>query len=223
MIPVFGIAYLISGTVGLQIQRAAVAEVVSDQSGLAGYLRLLAYASLLALGIEAGFLIIPIALFSPRNLTGVLLVFVWFFSAIALTWMWLIYARFFSRRVLGNHAGKAQPAWKRRLLTLTLSGLFCLMYVPLIFGRILIVARQEQYLSGWISFLFLSLLSALLFYFFTFAASWVLVKIVRTVRPCRCPSCKQATQHKYVAGRMCEHCGADLAPWLFVYSSGGGL
>jgi hypothetical protein len=57
--------YLIAGTVGLQVQREVVAEIRTGQQGITGFLRLGLFSGLVALGLEIGFLITPIPIFSP--------------------------------------------------------------------------------------------------------------------------------------------------------------
>ncbi len=216
IISTFGLACLISGTVGLQVQRASVADIVSDRSRYRGYFHLLPLAFMVSLGIEAGFFIAPFAMFSPRSLSSALQIIPWLLIVAGLTWLCLVYLRFFSRRVLAAHVGPRPPKWQRRLLTLALSGLLCVMFVPLIFGRILIVFPQDQYRSGWMWFLTLSFAGALVFYLVIFGASWILVRLRALSSPANCPSCNRVTRQKYVVGKFCGYCGEDLAAWLFV-------
>ena len=56
---VMSLAYVVSGTIGLQTQQGAVAELLEDRPRYAGYLKMWLTAALMALGIEFASLITP--------------------------------------------------------------------------------------------------------------------------------------------------------------------
>jgi len=222
-IPVLGLAYLIAGSVGLQVQREAVAELVQDRPGFGGYARLWLLAGLIALGLEAGFLLVPLAAFSPRDLFTLALIPPWLLAVLLLTGLGLIYARFFARRLLGAHTGASPPHSKRRLLTAVLTGLLGLLYLPLLAARVFIYAGGpggldpdgRSLLGGFVlaTFLVALLLSPLIF-----GATWVVIEIGRLLRPPRCAACGSVTRQRPAVGKACETCGQPLAPWLYANS-----
>ncbi|MBI4739786.1 M48 family metalloprotease, partial [Candidatus Woesearchaeota archaeon] len=123
--PIFGISYLVAWTIGLQVQRQAVAEDVLKRQGCvqgcAKYLSLWVVAAVIALGIEVGFFIIPINVFSPQTLTSALLAIPWLIGATGLTWLWLMFARYFGDRIFDGHVGLTPPKLKLRVLNAALS------------------------------------------------------------------------------------------------------
>jgi hypothetical protein len=135
----------------------------------------------------------------------------WMLGIAGSTWLGLVYTRFFARHLLGTHAGASPPKWKRRLLTLALSGLLLIGYLPLLAARILILYSPEVDPSIFIIALGLSLLLNLI----TFGGTWIIVQVIRFVRRSRCPVCRAAIADIAV-GRACESCGYELATWLWV-------
>jgi Zn-dependent protease with chaperone function len=217
LLPVLGVAYLVIGTVGVQVQKEAMADILAGKRGLQGYLRLLLPAALVTLGLEIGFLMAPFALFMPRSLLAFLLMLPWWLSAFGLTWLCLAYVRFFARRIFGRHAGKSPSNWKRRLLNLATSGLLSLAYLPLLVTRLAFIVPEMGLEAPLVLLgaMFLVVLVFLLLYSLFFGVSWVLVGL-RRVSPLRCPACRRTSRQRQAVGARCEHCGGELAAWLVV-------
>ena len=219
-VSILGMAYLIAGSVGLQVQREAVAELVQDRPGFGGYLRLWLLAGLIALGTEAGFLLAPFAQFAPRNWGSAALILPWLLAGLILTGLSLVYARFFARRLLGSHAGASPPHSKLRLLTAALTGLLGLFYLPLLSARLFISSvrpggpgpTDRAFLGG---FLLITLLMVFIVFPLICGLTWMLIRVWQSLRPPRCPACRRVSRQPVAAGHRCEHCGQDLAPWLF--------
>ncbi|MBI4739784.1 hypothetical protein HY772_09715 [Candidatus Woesearchaeota archaeon] len=223
ILPIFGITYLAAWTVGLQVQREAVAEAVLKPQGCirgcAKYLSLWGVAALIALGMEAGFLITPINLFSPQTLTAALLIIPWLIAATGLTWLWLVCARYFGEKIFNKHIGLTPPKLKRRVLNVALSILFCALYLPLLASRFLIIYNNYMISKDFAtmgSIALVTLIVALALYVILFGAMWVFIQLGSFLFPPHCPSCKQIVRQKEILGKSCEHCGHELAAWLFV-------
>lgn len=218
-----GVAHLVSTTLGLQIQRETVVEMVTGHTFGGGYKRLWALAGLLVLGLELGFLIMPLARLSLLGpglwLEGEarpLSMLLWLIVAILLTWVALVYSRFFSRQVLGGYAGALPPLWRRRLLALAFGMLLCISYLPLLFWRFQLLglgngAELQGFLPGLLPLVFLAtgLIIALIF-----GATWMLLQMERRFLTRRCPSCGQPIHQDYAVGHLCEQCDHNLAAWL---------
>ncbi len=224
-VPILSLGYLVAGTVGLQMQREAVADLAYRRRVFAPYLRLLAPSVLVALGLEIGFLIVPFALFSPFGLllggtiTHPLQLSITLLSilgATGLTWMGLVYTRFFARRLLGAHPGAAPPKGKRRLLTWAASGVFLVLYAPLLVMRMVGLYAPDP---GTLAFGAALLPLGIFLYGVAFGGTWLLVGVMRLLGRLRCPVCGQETRARIAVGAACENCGRDLAPWLFAASA----
>jgi hypothetical protein len=220
--------YLISGTVGLQVQREAIAEMSSGKEGVTGFLRLGTLSALITLGLEIGFLIIPTAPFSPlgvywggsapRPLLLVPWVILWFIGVTFLFWLGLYYARYFGKNLLGSHRGQSPPKWKYRLITMILSVWFGVSYVPLFGARIAFLYGQTG-LSGDIQFFIqisiVSVIAIIILYVVAFTATWGFMLTEHLLRKPHCPNCGKITLHKKAVGQVCEHCNHELASWIF--------
>lgn len=226
--PIFGASYLVAGTVGIQIQREVIAEMVMGRRGCGPYLRLWIPAALIALGLEVGFFSLPFALLSPvgavlgetANHPLILsLLIPWLIGVTIMTWLCLAYTRFFGQRWLGTHLGISPPKWKRRCLTLSSSGLLGAVYLPLLLVRQRIIFLFDAATSQFLMDAFITtLLISLVLFSFIFGATWLLIQAERLIRPPRCPSCRKTTRQNVAVGHVCEHCHRVLAPWLFISS-----
>ena len=232
----FWIVYLIAGALGLQVQREALADLVAGRRGWGMYLSLWKPSALTAIGFQVGSLLTPLSFFAllPElfNLRGLLALFVLILLTAAfafLTWLGLVYMRFFARRIIGWHVGVSSPQAARRLLTLVLSVLLLTSYLPSLIGQSIIqgvvlgdtstmsfgnTAIQTQTILTQV--LGVTIAAALLLYFVAFSVTWLSMQAYRLLWQPRCPTCRQATKIRYAVGQACEHCGQELAPWLFV-------
>ena len=227
LVVLFVCGFLVAGTLGLQVQREAVAEIsLGRRLGIAGFLRLGLLASLVALGIELGSLITPIPLFSPLGAywggaaTNPLLllpwVVLWLLVVTGLFWLGFLFVHMFGARLLGSHVGASPPRWKYRLLTAIFSGWLGVAYLPLLSGRLAIVYAQSlgtDEMMLLITITLVGLISTLFLYAAMFALTWVLGQIIR---PSRCPGCNKSVHFKTAVAERCEHCGEHLASWLLV-------
>jgi Zn-dependent protease with chaperone function len=231
LIIILSLAYVVSNTVGLAAQRQAIADLIENGSGCARYLQMGLTAALMIMGIETAFLIAPdlglgiifasdpVAFFSSKGLVLVLLTFVEFVSATIVAWLWIVYARFLGQKVFGSHTGARPPTWKRRFLTLAVSGVLIVLFLPIALLHIIILGvGMNPILFDWgiILQVFVAMFGVLFLYILIFGMSWISIKIYRGIWPPRCPKCRQATFKNNILGQSCGHCGHELSLWLFV-------
>ncbi len=210
------IAYLVTGTVGLQVQRESIAELLTGQQGYTRYLRLLLPAALMAIGFEIGILLAPLNFFAPRGLLPILLIPLGLIGLTFLTWMWLVYVRFFAQRLFGSHIQISAPHWTRRFLTLVMSGLLWILYLPAIISHLTItIISSPDELGFSIKISLITLGIALFLYVLVFGITWGLVQIKRLFIRLRCPSCQQDIDYQFTLDQRCKQCGHNLALWLF--------
>ncbi len=227
------IAYLIVGSLGRQVQRDALGDLLPHRRGRWGYLGLVKPALLLAAGLEFGFLIIPGSPLSSLEPPALFLIPVWFSVFMLLSWFWLVYVRLLARHMLGSHCGSQLPAWKRQLVTgLSLFALWVL-YLPTLLARLTIVLvsivpTMREFLAGTLLFAEYSfglmfgfslfvLFTLGLFLFFLWATITVsMTSLVLSLRRVRCPRCGEAVRGWTMVGRNCAACYQPLATWLLV-------
>ena len=219
---IFGVSYLVAGTVGLQIQREGIASMVPGRTDSAWFIRLVAGAFLITFGIELGFLITPPYSFSPLSalVSGMiddplrlLLGFPWLMVFFLFTLLGLWYAHFSARTIIGAHVGESPPRGKIRLLTLVHSLAIGALYFPLLVARILILFSSDEFFVN--TFLAGLIIGPLLFAFL-FCGTWLFAKVWRLARPVHCPSCGEEVKGNNVIGKTCANCGQEFTAWLFV-------
>jgi Zn-dependent protease with chaperone function len=220
----FGVAYLIAGALGLAVQRDAVADMGTGRQGWAAYMRLWKPAALVSIGFQIGILLMPFSYLAslpefasdPRGLTVLSRVILSVVATACLTWLWLVYIRFFAQRTLGLHASTFSPHMTRRILTLASSGLLLVLYLQAMIAQIVILDASTDNTTIPIQIWAASLFITVLIYLVIVGATWLLVQVYRLFHKSHCPACGQVTRQPYAVGKTCEHCGLDLAPWLFV-------
>jgi predicted RNA-binding Zn-ribbon protein involved in translation (DUF1610 family) len=163
--------------------------------------------------------VIPALMQNRSGLFYLLLLLFLLFAFAFITWLGLLYVSVFTRHVLGSHARKSPPRMKMRLLTLALSGLFLISYIPMVFAQFFIdsaaTAGDTFILLDWMPGVLLTEALALLIFLLVFAVTWVVVGIRQKLRRLHCPTCGQATRHQFAVAQTCENCGNELAPWLY--------
>ena len=225
-IPGLIIIHLITQSLGLAVQREAIANMVMGKEGWLTYLNLWKPASLIAIGFQIGNLLtissilelIPILLQSLQGLFYLLLMSFLTIILAFLTWLGLVYIRYFSRQVLGSHVGISLPKGKMLLLALALSGLLLMFYIPVVFGQLVIEGAAsfgDTSILIWLLGVILAEVIAIFLYGFVFVVTWLSSKVLRLVWKPHCPTCGQAIHQQYAVAQLCKHCGSELAPWLY--------
>jgi Zn-dependent protease with chaperone function len=224
--PILWMMSSIVGAFGIQIQRETIAGILIKQGGWRSYLKLWKPALLAAIGFQLGIYLTPFSLLvrlldllSLQGLIALSLVLVLTVANAFLVWLAFSYIRFFTKRILGTHLGFSSPQTKRRLLTVLSNGLLLVVYLPAIFGQLLVEDAVAGF-SGttfnvYLNAVFIYHLIALVLYFSLLVLTWLLLIIYGQIWETRCPSCKQVTQKKYGLAQACEHCGKGFASWLY--------
>lgn len=227
----FILSFLLTRTLGIQVQRQASAHLVEDQSGRWGYARLLGPSFLLALGMEAGFWLTPFSLFRPGTVLGLITVPVWLTGFTFLAWSWLAYTHGMSRFLLGTHAKRSNPRRRRGFITAASAGLLTVLFWPAVFARLVITATlllaPGLQLPEWVGprqifvYAFLGTTVMLLVFAAVIFVLWVGLSLLAVwliaLRRCqRCPTCNEEVSLRIVLGRECRGCRRGLSPWAFV-------
>jgi hypothetical protein len=226
----FGISYLVTRTLGVQVQRRTVAKLAVGKLGVHSYLQLLAPASLFALGVEVGFAVTPISSFMPQALEVWAVVPLWVVGLTTVTWFWLAYVQCLSHFLFGCYFGASIPLKRQRTVDLASAILLTVVYWAILLTRITLLSlimpsskmnfsfgmtATENFFLGLIITAAGVLIAAAvsgLFVLFT----WTLLWIGPMRRKRGCPACR-AEIHSWISvGCNCGQCGSNMAPWLFV-------
>ena len=222
-----GLGYLLAGTVGLQVQRQAIAALAIGKQGCPLHLRLAALAILFTVGMELGALITPPYTFSPLGtLIGglvdpviLLLLIPWELLFAFFTWLVLLFNRFLAAKLLGGHLGAMSPTGKRRATTLLVSLLAGLLFLPLFAGHDMILypyPEGSEILQG---VFLIGLIVGVSIFGLAFSGTWLLFTSRLRLRPLICPSCHNVTRAPSAVGQSCKDCHQSLAAWLYITQS----
>jgi Zn-dependent protease with chaperone function len=222
--------YLIAGSLGLQVQREAVADVVTGQRGFLSYLHMWKPAVLSAIGFQIGnqvipynpVLLIPDMTVNARLLTLLVLVLQTLYVAL-FAWLWLSYIRFFAIRTLGAHASARPPQGARRLLTAAASVLLLFGSPPVLVMNLIMnefgsqtVSLIEFDFTFWSITLGITLAAAVGLFAVQLVSSGILLGLRKLLGRPKCPTCRWETGQSNAAGRRCVRCGNELATWLLL-------
>jgi tetratricopeptide (TPR) repeat protein/Zn-dependent protease with chaperone function len=186
-IPVFGLAYLVARTVGLQILREAVADAAYGRRGMVRYLRLWLPAALLLLGMELGFLIAPFAGLSPAGaalaemkwVSNPIWVLPWLAAGAGVSWLAFVYARYFGWQVLGANAALTPSKWAVRVHSLLFTCLLGFFFISLLVSRQLRLYPSPEAQQTLEPVIWTSLYLGLTVYAAGFAGTWIGIMIRR--------------------------------------------
>ncbi len=222
------VTWLVTGALGVQVRREAVADLATRPHHEWGYLRLGKTAFFFALGLETGLLISPFGPFSTTRSPWWVLA--WLLGFALLVWMWLLYLRATTRLFLGPQTGPSVPKWIGRWLTGTSMLLLTVLFWPALGFRMTIeIASRDTLLAAMTPvsstpsefFAYMFLMTSLVLFSFglmlyiTIMTLCVLGAAIRMFRQREhCPSCGEPIPFKLVIGRRCASCGEALAAWL---------
>lgn len=226
--PLAVFSYLAAGTLGVQVQREAVADLATGNPRLWGYARLLRPAALLAVGVEAGFRIAPFNS-SVETSFDVGLLALWLIGLTGFTWLWMAYVRAFTRFTWGLHVGTTLPRRLRLLVTGSSSALLTVLYWPAGFVRLaprlsiwLRLASRAPGADPREVFVYSVVMTgvilanlALVIYLAGAGTTLAAVFIRLWRRRPHCPACGEPVGLGFAVGRLCPDCEEPLAAWAY--------
>lgn len=233
--PILVIIYLVTDTIGLQVQREIIEEMTDGQQKRKKYNhQLWRIAVWFGVGALAGLLLTPFSSLTGNfpDLIGrpgsgrlFLAIVAWAAGVVILIWLWLLYCGYTARHVLGTHTSAFPPNRARRWLNVPISGLLLMLFSPVIIAQVLLVdavariteintAQPETLLLFRILYFLIG--TAFIVYIGLFLVTWGSIEVRRLFVKRRCPTCKEETKQKFSVGAQCVHCGSELAKWLWV-------
>ncbi|MEZ4735840.1 MAG: hypothetical protein R3E79_52795 [Caldilineaceae bacterium] len=225
--PFLLMAYLVIQSVGIQVLHEVLHDLLFNHRGLHSYTRLLLASILLIAGLYVGIAtsIYVTGFLSMEIVTRIVPSGIMLFAP--LIWLCLASLRYFGGWILGSHTGNQSPVWKCRVLlimfSIALGGFFALFFVWNL-GNVARYGSFATTIQDADANLMLEMEIMLMMLFFCvalviFLANWGWIKLWHWLRPVRCPECQMRVAHTCAVGQVCNSCGAELTPWLFVAKS----
>jgi Zn-dependent protease with chaperone function len=205
------VSWLLAGTVGAQVQREAVGGLAAPQIRR-GAARIFLLAAFVALGMEAGFAMMP-GLFGVKQPADLLPAIPSFLLFAAWAGLCLAFSRFTALRLLRLKIGPKPPKALRRWLTVVNTVVSGVALLPVLLGCFLLMRGAEGEQRAFmleIFAVFAGLALAL------YAIAFGIHAMLAALRHPRCPLCRKPVPTSSVPGGCCGDCGAELASWLFI-------
>jgi Zn-dependent protease with chaperone function len=226
----WGMAYLVTSTLGAQAQLETVADLAQGRAQRWDYLRLLIPSALFGLGMEVGLLLSPFGL-PVVVLVGVARLQVWFVGLVPLVWLWLAYIRAATRLSIGVHSQGRNPQRLLRLVLLSAPLLLVALLWPMAaVNSVFLIGQPETLQHAMIrvgrdvgqSFTYQAMVPPMLGVFAAiFLLVWIgvglaMASLALLRRRFLCHRCGESLGGGFAIGRFCEACGESVAPWIYL-------
>lgn len=195
--------YVVAGSVVVEIERDAFAELVTGRRRPGRYLWLFLPALVVVLGFELGpalLSILTLFIAPPPN-------FLWPFEFLLALWLAFAYSRFLAIRLLRRQVDTGGIARASRRTRIAFGALIAIPIGILMTQRYYILPLPVDF-TGTVLFF------APPFYGVVFALTWLVFRLKRRQVQC-CHVCGAPILDGIVLGRECQHCGEQLAPWAY--------
>ena len=223
----FGIGYLLTRTLGVQVQRETIADMSLGINQFDSYRQLVKPAMWLAAGVLAGNILTPLNFFLRSGLSTTISLGLWFGIFSVMMWLWLCILRALTWFLLGNHVGEKNPRRRKAVITIISSVSFTFLLPSAFFMFMLIIFSNgtagtmivgsnvlSPIIFNSISMIVLVLLA--LIYVVLFLAVLAVSYVVNSIRPnLACSSCGEQTPYKQALGNFCPYCEEPLALWIY--------
>jgi Zn-dependent protease with chaperone function len=213
IVPVIFVGVLAHGTLGVQLRRQTVSDMVHGATGIRRYLHLLGPAILVTLGIEVGFIAITFSPLAADNWREVEVAVPWMLIAGTAIWFWLASYRYLILNTYKTRVGENLAKTSDRSLALVSTVLLVVLFLPTILASRLFFDNGQELANG-IAFGAAVLLLSIAAYGAFFLVAWLVFQVRSASGSPRCPACGTATKYKVPIAESCETCHAPLAPWL---------
>lgn len=167
-LPVFVISYLMSNVLGLQLLREGLYNKMAGRVGNGRYKQFGLVTFLWLLGLELGFLILPLYKMSPFvflypevDLWRIFSIIVWWISTSMLIGIWLLFSRLIGIRWLNRFSGTTVPQWRLRIIMTMTTVVLWLFLIPIATSRLLILFGSATDVGPFLMVIVLSLTAGL--------------------------------------------------------------
>ncbi len=176
--PVIFVGALVHGSLGVQVRRQTVSDLVHGATGIRRYLGLAGPAILVALGMEVGFIAIPLGPLAADNWREVEVAIPWMLIAGAATWFWLASYRYLVLNSYKTRVGENLAKTSDRSLALVSTVLLVVLFLPTILASRLFFDNGQEVANG-IAFGAAVLLVSIAAYGAFFLVAWLVFQAGR--------------------------------------------
>ena len=221
-VPFFITSYLISSSLGLQIQRNVIASLSEGKNSF-NVKRIFSAAFIVTFGMAAGSALIPYfsvlnvminSSFSEFIFEKIPLIMLSFVMAYIVNFFWIFYVKFFTGKIYGRYVKDKQPLKRFYVFNTASALLLSVMILPVAGTFFRIYSDKITLLNETTD----TLLAAVpFFYLVFFAVTGLILALFISVNSVNsfCPRCKEAMPSGILFGKECESCGTVYNSWLY--------
>jgi Zn-dependent protease with chaperone function len=220
-IPFFVTSYLISSSLGLQIQRNVVASLSGNLKTYFTLKDVFLSALITTCGMAAGCILLPYfslpVIFINTGISEFIfekipLLILSFLLAYSVNFFWIFYVKYFSGKVYGRHIKNKPPLKRFYIFNIASALLLSVMILPAAGFFFRVYSNDNNYLNDITNTLLLLLP---LIYLLSFMITGVFLIIVNSLNSA-CSHCGKNHPPGVLFGKECANCGSVLSAWLYI-------
>ncbi len=218
-VPFFITSYLISSSLGLQIQRNVIASLSEGKNSFT-VKRIFSSAFIITCGMAAGCVLIPYysvlneminSSFSEFIFEKIPLIILSFVMAYTVNFFWIFYVRFFTGKVYGRYIKNKPPLKRFYVFNVVSALLLSVLILPVAGTFFRIYSDKIDLLNETTNTL---LLAIPIIYLLFFAMTGLILAIKNSINS-TCPHCNKTIQPGILFKKECGNCGSVLCAWLY--------
>jgi len=219
-VPFFITSYLISSSLGLQIQKNVIASLSEGKISFT-FTRIFSTAFIITCGMAAGSVLIPYfsvlnvminSSFSDFIFEKIPLIILSFVMAYTVNFLWIIYVKFFTGKIYGRYV-KTKPPLKRFYIFNVVSALLLSVMILPVAGTFFRIYSDKITLLNEITDTLLFAVPVIYIFFFTLTG---LISAILNSADTGCPHCSKPLPKGNLLGKECENCGSVFSSWLYI-------
>jgi Zn-dependent protease with chaperone function len=220
-IPFFVTSYLISSSIGLQIQKNVIAAIDSANMKVFGFKKIFVTSVFITLGMAAGSLILPyysVLNFIVENTFREILfeklpfVLLALMFAFIVNFVWVFYLKFYAGRLYGRYMKKQFPKLRYFVFNFISAILLSILILPVAGIYFRVYSNEIDLVNEAVNTL--AYLTPLI-YAVVFALTGIIILIMNSGNT-RCQNCSSPVPSGNLIGKECVNCKTMFSKWLYL-------
>ncbi|HMQ68362.1 MAG TPA: M48 family metalloprotease [Ignavibacteria bacterium] len=220
-IPFIATSYLISSSLGIQIQRSVIFSLSSGDQKKKGIKKLFLISLILTSGMAAGCLILPyfsvLNIFVTSGFKEILLdkipyMILTTILAFSVNFLWVYYVKHFTENLFSRYNKSVTPGKRNFIFNIVSSLLLSVMILPVAVLYFNIYSTDIELLNELLIYL---LLAVPVIYLIIFILTGLILGIVNS-KKIACNNCGKQLPQGNLIGKNCESCNSVISGWLYL-------
>ena len=220
-VPFIITSYLISSSLGNQIQRSVIFSLSSGDKKIPGFKKLFLISLILTIGMAAGCLILPyfsvLNIFITSGVKEILteklpFMILTIISAFTVNFLWVYYVEHFSESLFCRYNKSEKPGKRNFIFNIISSLLLSVMILPVAVFYFKIYSSEIELLNELLIYL---LIAVPVIYIMVFILTGLILGIVNS-KKIACNNCGKQLPQGNLIGKNCDNCNSVISRWLYL-------